>query len=69
MLEQYPDVLTVDEVAQILRVSKRMVYTYLQEGALPYFRLKTASGRAMRRIFIPKKALLQYLEATPCPTT
>jgi len=64
MLEAYPDVLTVKEAAKILRISERMVYLCIEEGAIKAFRLKTASGRPMRRWFIPKHHLVNYLEGT-----
>lgn len=62
MLEAYPDVLTVKEAAKILRMSERMVYVCIDEGAIRAFRLKTASGKPMRRWFIPKQHLVDYLE-------
>lgn len=61
-LSEYSDVLSAAEVAQILRVSKRAVYDYLDSGALYSFRLTTNAGRPMRHVFIPKQALLDYIQ-------
>lgn len=62
MLESYPDILTVPEVATILRVSDRTVYEYCYKGAIRHFRLKNRAGKELRRVFIPKQGLLDYLE-------
>lgn len=62
-LEDYPDVLTVKEAAEILRTSERMIYLFVNEGALPAFRLKTASGKPMKRWFIPKRSIIDYVES------
>jgi excisionase family DNA binding protein len=62
MLEDKPDILTVEEVAAILRVTERCVYAYVKNGAIKAFRFKTADGTPMRRLFIPKKSLLEYIE-------
>lgn len=62
MLENYKDVLTVDEVADILRMSRRSVYAYIDAGAIRSFRLRNAAGREMRKVFVPKQAILDYME-------
>jgi DNA-binding transcriptional MerR regulator len=62
MLDNYQDILTVREVADILRVTPRAVYNYIDIGAIHSFRLKDASGRPARRVFVPKQALLDYME-------
>lgn len=64
MLNQYPDVLTVKEVAGILRLSPRAVYGYIERGAIPSFRLKSETGKPIRRVFVPKQALIDYMAAT-----
>ncbi len=61
MLETYPDVLTVKEVAEILRMSPRAIYKHVEQGAIKSFRLKAADGRPVKRVFVPKKALLDYM--------
>ena len=62
MLDTYPDVLTAREVAEILRLSTRAVYEYLDSGAIPSFRLRRPDGSPGRRVFILKKTLLEYME-------
>lgn len=64
MFEEYPDVLTPAEVAQILRVSLNTVYKYVDSGAIYGFRLKATDGRPLRKLFIPKKGVIAYLEGT-----
>lgn len=54
MLEEYPDLLTVEDMARILRVHKNTVYVQLQRGELP-------SVKIGRRIYVPKKWLLDSL--------
>ena len=56
MLEKYNDVLTVEEVCEILKIGKRLAYTLLQEGVIPSRRL----GRIYR---IPKIGVINYLMA------
>lgn len=50
-----PELLTVPEAAQLLRLSRSHTYDLIREGALPvvYF------GRAVR---VPRKALLAWVE-------
>lgn len=55
MLKSIPDVLTVGELADYLKVSKRSAYMLLHEGEIRYRKI----GRVYR---IPKTALLQYLQ-------
>lgn len=54
MLEHYPDVLTVDEVCNILRIARKTVYSLVKSGDLPSRRI----GRIYR---ISKKQLVEYL--------
>lgn len=49
-----PRVLTVEEVADILRVKPRVVYNLVRDGAI-------RSVRAGRQIRIPSEALDEYL--------
>ena len=62
MLTDYPDILTVPEVALFLRVTPRQVYSYIDRGAIPAFQLKDANGNLLKRKYIPKTSLLKYLE-------
>jgi hypothetical protein len=61
MLEDYTDIVSVEEAADILHKSKRAIYRYCDLGAIEHFHLRTASGREMKSVFIPKSALLKYL--------
>ena len=56
----YPDVLTVQEVCEILRVSDKVVYRILHKNPKLFFN----AGRAFR---IPKKKLMEHLELFDSP--
>ncbi len=55
MLEQFPDILTVKDLQEILSVGRSKAYTILHSGELQYITI----GRQIR---IPKKYLLDYLQ-------
>lgn len=54
MFEQYPDILTVEEVCEALRMGFNAVYDLLNEGKLKAYK----NGRVWR---ITKQALIQYV--------
>ena len=54
MLESYDDILTPDEVCEVLKVGKNALYELLLSGRLHAYR----NGRCWR---IPKKAVIQYI--------
>ena len=54
MFEQYPDILTVEEVSEALRMGYNAVYDLLNEGKLKAYK----NGRVWR---ITKQALIQYV--------
>lgn len=54
MLEEYADILTVDEACEALRVGYNALYALLGSGELKAFR----NGRAWR---IPKVAIKDYI--------
>ncbi len=54
MLEDYSDVLTVEEVCSALRIGYNRVYQLLGNGVLKGFR----NGRTWR---IPKQAVIEYV--------
>ena len=56
-LEDYPDVVTVSELAEILRIHQSTAYELLQSGALVHRRI----GSAYR---ISKYAIKDFLEST-----
>ncbi|MCD7736685.1 MAG: helix-turn-helix domain-containing protein [Lachnospiraceae bacterium] len=55
MLEKYFDVLTIEDTAEALRLSRRSVMHLLNDGKIRYRKI----GRVYR---ISKKALLDYLD-------
>jgi excisionase family DNA binding protein len=54
MFEQYPDILTVEEACDALRMGYNAVYDLLNEGKLRAYK----NGRVWR---IPKKSLEKYI--------
>lgn len=56
MLKDYPDVLTVKDVADILRISSKSVYRLLNENIIGSVRIGT-------KYCIPKLCLINYLES------
>lgn len=55
MLEQFPDILTVKQLQDILSIGRSKAYDLLHNGELQYITI----GRQIR---IPKKYLLDYLQ-------
>ena len=53
-LDSLPDVLTVAEVAKVLRIGRNAAYDSIQRGEIP-------SVRFGRRIVVPKAALMALL--------
>jgi len=56
-LNDYPAVLTVNDVAEILGVTGKTVRNLVKTGAIPHVKV----GRLIR---IPKDKLVEYLEST-----
>lgn len=54
MLSQYPDIMSVWDISEILNIGKNRVYELLEKGALKGFRI----GRVWK---IPKEALQDYI--------
>ena len=54
MFEQYPDILTVEEVCESLRMGYNAVYELLNEGKLRAYK----NGRVWR---IPRDSLVKYV--------
>ena len=54
MFEQYPDILTVEEACEALRMGYNAVYELLNEGKLKAYK----NGRVWR---IPKGSLVRYV--------
>ncbi len=55
MLEQFPDILTVKDIQNILSVGRNKAYEILHSGDIQYIVI----GRQIR---VPKKNLLDYLQ-------
>ena len=55
MLDIYPDVLTIKDICEILRIGRKTAYDLLKSGKLAYRKI----GRCYK---IPKDGLLRYLE-------
>ena len=53
-LERYPDVLTVEELCEILNVGANAAYQLLNNKTIPAFRIG-------RRWKVPKEAVIQYI--------
>jgi excisionase family DNA binding protein len=54
MLENYPDVLTFNQLCKALQIGRSLAYSLLQNGEIKSINI----GRAYR---IPKKYVLEYL--------
>ncbi|MDR0861854.1 MAG: helix-turn-helix domain-containing protein [Oscillospiraceae bacterium] len=56
MLNQYPDVLTVKQVSEILQLSEDSVYRILKDGEIGCRKIR-------RKYVIPKLAVIDYLQS------
>lgn len=54
MLNDYPDILTVAEIAKTLYIGKNRVYELLENGSIKGFRI----GRVWK---VPKESLREYI--------
>ena len=54
MFEEYPDIMTVDEAAEALRVGYNALYELLNEGNVKAYK----NGRVWR---IPKESIKKYI--------
>jgi excisionase family DNA binding protein len=61
MFDDLPALLTVKEVASILRISTRMVHQLACDGVMSSYRPAGVGGKRMRRVLIPKSSLLSYM--------
>lgn len=57
-LKHYSMSLTVKEVAEIMRVSTKLIYRMIHEGVLIYVKI----GREIR---VPKTAVIAYMRGAP----
>ena len=56
MFENYPDVVSVDEAKEMLKIGKCAVYELLRNNRIKYIRLN-------RKYIIPKKAIIEFLDS------
>ena len=56
MLEEYPDVLSINETMEILGISRNLLYNLIHTGTIPAMRI----GKKLWRI--NKQALIKYIE-------
>lgn len=56
MLGKYPDVLTVEQVAQILGIGKNSAYKLINENMIGHKKIG-------RKLLIPKICMIDYLES------
>jgi len=54
MFDSYPDVVSVEEIQQILRIGKNAVYQLLKDGAIK-------SIKVGKRYVVPKKYIIDFL--------
>lgn len=56
MFNEFPDVMTVKQVAKAIGFSKPIVYDLLRDGTIRHFKI----GRTYR---VPKRAVFEYIES------
>lgn len=60
MSDAHPQLLTVEEVARLLRIGRDLAYQLAREGKIPVLRLG-------RRMVIPRQILMRWIEAEADP--
>ena len=55
MLDNYPDVLTINDVMSILHIGRSKTYEMLKTNVIPNIRIG-------KKFVIPKKAMIDFLE-------
>lgn len=54
-LAGYPDLMTAEQMAEVLDISRRNVYRLVERGELPF------SVRVGRRVYFPKRLVIEFL--------
>lgn len=54
MFDSYPDVVSVEEIQQMLRIGKNALYQLLKDGAIK-------SIKVGKRYVVPKKYIIDFL--------
>jgi len=57
MLEKYKDVLTVDELREILRIGRSSAYSLIKTNRIKHIRVGS-------KIMIPKQYVIEFLKIT-----
>lgn len=57
MLKDLPDILTVEEMAKVLRIGINAAYALVHDGTI-------RTRRVGRKYLVPKKCVLDYIEET-----
>ena len=57
MFNEYPDIVSVDDLRQMLNIGKSSAYSLLQNNQIPYVRFG-------RKYIIPKTAVIGFIEKT-----
>ena len=55
VFDSYPDVVSVEEIQQMLRIGKNAVYTLLKDGEIK-------SIKVGKRYIVPKKYVVEFLK-------
>ena len=63
-LSGLPPILTTDEVAELCRVERRTVWSWVQDRRIDHFRLGGGSRGALR---FPREAVLRFLQESRVP--
>ena len=59
-----PPILTVDELADLCRVERRTVWSWVQDRKIEHFRL---GGRPRGALRFPREAVLRFLQESRVP--
>lgn len=62
MLEKYPVLLTAEEVAEVLRTSRKVIYEMVRLGQLP------GVVRVGRRVLVRRDRLVEFLRERSVPS-
>ena len=54
LFDSYPDVVSVDEIQEMLRIGKNAVYQLIKEGTIK-------SIKVGKRYIVPKKFIIEFL--------
>lgn len=58
MFQEYPDIVTVDDLQKMLRIGRNTAYGLIKDGAIKTVRVSP------RKVIIPKKSVIDFVNAT-----